>query len=274
MEWRVRNAKGIEVTVKPVTADELLKCGEKLANELASIPEVTGVMAIGSCAYTCTDEFSDLDLRVLTKGDVTIVNRLDEICRKMGGVTDAEGLSIHFPLDPPAYLFDGLYVELDVLSINELEKMIEFVLAGKSLDNGLIYSLKVGKILFDRNGEIANLQNRLLSLAYPNALAKMITSVCLDVPMKMLIHSVGRGDYPQAMEWLVRLYYDSIRVIFAKNLRFFPGMKRTLLRTVPQLPDVPAEFCEYWERIFSSGISSWPEVVEKAHSFVEDLKKV
>ena len=293
MKWRVRNARGIEVTVSPVTTDELLKCGDRLANELSFLPEVAGVMIIGSCAYSCPDEFSDLDLKVFTKDDVALVDKLDEICRKMGGVTDDEVLSIHFPFDHPAYLFDGLYVELDVLNTDKLEEMIESVLAGKSLDNGLVYSLRAGKLLFDRDGEIANLQKRLLSLDYPDALAKMITSVCLDIPMKMLVHSVGRSDYPQAMEWLVRLYYDSVRVIFAKNACFFPGMKRTLLRTVPQLPNVqtptdafglrqkatddfvlpPEGFCEYWEKIFSSGVSNWSEVVERVHTFVGVLKE-
>lgn len=196
MKQRIRNAKGIEVAVRPVTTDELLKYGSRLANELSSLPEVVGVMAIGSCAYSCTDEFSDLDLRIFTKGEVNLIDRLDGICRKMGGVTDDEWLSIHFPLDSPAYLFDNLYVELEVLNfvclvlinalirsfheskandIDELEDMIESFLTGKNLDYrlihdyGLIHSLRTGKLLFDRDVEIASLQERFLSFTYPDA---------------------------------------------------------------------------------------------------------
>jgi hypothetical protein len=90
--------------------------------------------------------------------------------------------------------------------------------------------------------------------------------------MKLLIHSVERRDYPYAAHWLVQFYYDCVRIIFALNKSFFPGMKRTLLHTLPGLAHVPAGFCHFWTETFSTGISNWDAMVERCREFASELK--
>ncbi|HIJ74912.1 MAG TPA: hypothetical protein HPP83_12500 [Candidatus Hydrogenedentes bacterium] len=269
---RIRNARGNEVELRPVTAEEIIACGGRIARRLSATREILGVMAIGSCAYGKPDAFSDLDLRVFGQAREGLVDRICEICTEMGGKRDDDATTIHFPLDSPAYLFDGLCVEFEVLDPSSVDEQIEDVLNCKQLDAGLMHALRTGQVLFDRHGDITRLQERLGTLPYPEKYLDWIRSVALDCPMKLLIQSVHRGDYAQAMEWLVKFYYDCLFILFARNAQFFPGRKRALLQTVRQLPHVPEGFCEFWEKVLSSGVSDRQQVIDYAHGLVNELK--
>ena len=268
---RIRNARGVESPPVPVRRESLLSLGAKLADALARDERVASVIAIGSVAHSEPDVYSDLDLRVVGTDSSLRDCELDLVCRELGGVTDEAGESLHFPLDNPAYLFHGLCVELAATKFAELSGDVAAVLHGQALDHGTVHNLREARILYDRSGEMARWQRRLRGEPYPEALRDRTLRACADVPMKLLIHSVGRRDYPHALYWVGRLYDDMTRMLFAQNRRFFPGMKRTLLRTVPALAWTPAGFREFWGGAFEGASWAWDGVISTAHEHLVEL---
>ena len=272
MSFLVRNARGREVSVRSDIGPELLECGRRLTTELEQDSEVTGVVACGSYCDSALDAFSDLDLLVFTTDKAACEKSIHESCRRLGGQSDDDAISIHFPLDSPGYLFGDLYLEPRALTTKEIEEELEGILACKVTDRGRMSTLQNGQVLFDRNGETTALVHRVRATQVTRQYADWFTSIALDIPLKLLIHAVQRADYPYAVHWLNRLYYDCVQVIFARNGRFFPGMKRTLIRTLPELHEVPVGFIEFWQDVFSRGVSDWQTVIHRAQDLVSSFK--
>lgn len=269
----IRNARGVQSASVPVRRESLLALGAQLARAFHGDGRVASVIAVGSVAHSEPDVFSDLDLRIVATDNVLPDGDVDRVCRELGGVTDEVGESLHFPLDSPAYLFDGLCVELSTATFAELARDIGSVLQGHVLDHGTVHNLREARVLYDRSGEMAAFQRGLREAPYPEALRERTLRACADVPMKLLIHSVGREDYAHALYWLGRLYDDMTRMLFAQNRRFFPGMKRTLLLTVPALPWTPSGFCNFWRAVLGLEGHGWDEIVPVAHRHVAQLRR-
>lgn len=272
MSMVLRNARGRDVQVRDVTRDDLRGLADRVTAKMRGIDDVTGVIVIGSLVDSTPDELSDLDLRIFGSDPTTTTQSIEAALDRMGGKRDDDGASIHFPLDYPARLIDGLYVQFTVSRLAETTVQIEDVLAGKRLDDGLIHSLQVGEILFDRDESLRELKEYVRSLRYPQAYRDWLVSVTLDCPMKILTQAVARQDWYQAMSWLTRVFCDCAYLAFARNSRFFPGYKRLLSQTIPALDDVPDGFVEFWQQILSAGVADWEEALDRLHEFARELK--
>ena len=271
MSLKIRNALGNEVVVRPEIGPELMACGRRLTEGLMKHPEIIGTIAGGSCVSGAADGFSDLDLYVFGVDKNKCQQEIHECCLKIGGQLDPDGTSIHFPLDSPGYLFRDLYLEPGATTIRDVVEELEGILSAKKVDEGRIFSLRNGELLADRAGEVKALQARLCAATVSREYADWYASIALDVPLKLLIHSVYREDYPQACHWLQRLYFECTRIVFARNRCFFPGTKRTLLH-LEGLPSVPEGFIQFWGRTLLGATLDWHCVLEHVQRLVPALR--
>lgn len=269
----MKNARGKSVQVAPVTRDLLRKAADRIASRVSGIDGVTGAIIAGSVAHATPDDFSDLDMDFFAADPKRATRDIESALDQMGAERDDDASSIHFPLDYPARLLDGLYVEFNVKTIGHIEKEIDEVLHGKCVDDGLIYSLRVGHICFDHSGRIRALQDYCCDLQYPRVYLTWITAIGLDCEMKLLRQAVAREDWHQATTWLANLCLSSVRILFAKNARFFPGHKRLLSQKVPELEWKPRGFVEFWQQTLSGRIHDWQSVVETAQRYAIELKE-
>jgi hypothetical protein len=230
------------------------------------------VIVIGSTVNSAPDPFSDLDLRFFADEPTDTTTAIENILDQMGAIRDDDGSSIHFPLDYPARLLDGLCIEFTVSSINDTRRQIDQVVHGQRIDDGLIHSLRVADIGFDRSGRIHMLLHYARNLPYPRAYLRWLTSIGLDCEMKLLRQAVTRQDWYQAMTWLTRACLCCARILFARNSRFFPGHKRLLNQTIPELKYKPDGFVEFWQETLSRGVDDWQFVVKRTQQFVTELK--
>ena len=262
MTITLSNARGRVLTLRADIHEELMACGQQLADALMQHDEVLGVIAGGSCSRRLTDGLSDLDLNVFGYEHVACDRLIHECCRTLGGHLDLDGDSIHFPLDTPGYLFGNLYLEPSADTLPEAEEELAEIQAAKRRDDGWLFSLRHGLLLADRHGDLARLMSTLAETKVSQVYTDWFTSTALDVPAKLIVHSVHRGDYPHAWHWLTVFYYDCVRILFARAGQFFPGMKRSLTHTLSLLPNVPDGFAAFWEDIFTRGVSNWGAVCD------------
>jgi hypothetical protein len=272
MNTIMKNARGRKVVVRQVTPGDLQSLANRIISHSQTIDGLDGVITIGSTVTSAVDVFSDLDLRFFADEPADTTTALEDILDQMGAIRDDDASSIHFPLDYPARLLDGLCVEFTVSSIDDTRKQIDQVVHGQHLDDGLIHSLRIADIGFDRSGRIHTLLHYARDLSYPRAYLRWITSIGLDCEMKLLRQAVARQDWHQAMTWLTRAFLCCARILFARNSRFFPGHKRLLYQTIPALEYKPDGFVEFWQGTFSRGVGDWQSVVERTQQFVTELK--
>ena len=272
MNRTMRNARGRDVEVQHVTPSDLHGLADRIAARTQAIDGLDGAVLIGSLVTSTSDDLSDLDLRYFAADPPRASAAIEDTLDQMGAERDDDGHSIHFPLDQPARLVDGLYVEFTVSRLQDTEKTIEQVISGHAIDDGLIHSLRTASVLFDRSGRIATLQRYVRGLPYPDVYRTWITAVALDCDMKILRQAVARQDWHQAMTWLSRTCLSCAYVLFARNSTFFPGYKRLLSHTIPALEWKPKGFVAFWESALSRGVTDWESAIEQTQQFVTELK--
>ena len=268
----MKNARGRDVEARQITRDDLRGLAHRVASLVQGIEALDGAIAIGSLVDSTPDEFSDLDLRFFADEPTGTTAAIEDVLDQVGARRDDDADSIHFPLDYPARLLDGLYVEFTVSRLEDTKEQINHVMRGQRIDDGLIHSLRVADILFDPAGHVDALQRYVLDLPYPDAYLSWITSVTLDCDMKILRQAVAREDWHQAMTWLSRACLGCAYLLFARNSRFFPGHKRLLSHTIPELRYKPVGFVEFWQETLSRGVDDWESVLEQTQQFVTELK--
>ncbi len=274
MKVTMENARGHIVGLESNPYPALMDFGKRIAEALTHHAEVVGVIVGGSCAYALADGFSDLDLYVFGEDEPACEKVIHECCRALGGQLDPDASSIHFPLDSPGYLFRELYVEPGAVTVRGVEDELGQVLSAKRIDEGRLYSIRNGVLLADRHGELERLMVKLAEAAVPREYADWYTSIAFDVPVKLIIHSVHRKDYPHAWYWLERFYFECVRILFAREGRFFPGTKRTLTHTLSQLENIPEGFAAFWQETFSRGVRDWDMVLEEVVETARVLKSL
>jgi hypothetical protein len=267
------NARGKSVHVRAVTREDLHATASRIVELTKHVPGLDGAWINGSVVASDPDPLSDLDLRFFADDAKRVTSEIVEALMAEGAKRDDNADSIHFPMDYPAVLLDDLYVEFTVSTIEGTRKEIDEILQGRGrVDDGQIHSARIAHVLIDNTGRVESLQDYCRQIEYPQAYLEWLVSAGLDVEMKIIRQAVVREDWHQAMTWLARLCLCSCRILFARNDRFFPGHKRLLLKTIPELTYQPDGFVEFWQDTLSGRIDDWNATVETAQQFATELK--
>lgn len=221
-----------------------------LAALFARNSDVEAVVLSGSVASEMADDRSDFDLYVYSRKAVPPSFR-EKILRPR-----ARRLEIHrtfWEEDDVWIEHDGMHIETMYRSCdwaeNEVAARMDRFEACLGYTTALLFNISRSRILFDRTGWFARLQNR-LTHPYPAGLAKAIIEKNLPVLGGIISsyeHQIrsafARKDLVslnhRVTAWLVS-YFD---VLFAANHRFHPGEKRLLIysATLPSQPEGMSE---------------------------------
>ena len=172
---------------------------QTVADEYAALPSVLAVVQSGSVTAGNADEQSDIDLYVYSRQDVPLEARR-EIAMRRGRHIEVNN---NFAENGDEWIERGSGVAIDVMFRfaasfeDHLTYLLEKYEARQGYSTAVWHNLRTSRILFDREGWFAALQQR-ANVPYPNGLAQAI--IALNVPLLrgiISIHARYRSSGPQ-----------------------------------------------------------------------------
>lgn len=210
---------------------------ETILKEYENFSEVRAIAIGGSKSAKTSDETSDIDLYVFVERDINLEKRR-ELIKKYSTKYEAGG-EYFGPGDE--FLVDDLRQQLDVMfwNVNWFEEIVTNVWEKHYPQNGyttcFLYTLKNFDIIYDPNGWLKTLQNK-LSAPYPAELKANIIKRNLmlmkDKPFAsyfdQITKALKRGDIVSVNHRLSAFLASYFDVLFAKNELLHPGEKRLI----------------------------------------------
>ena len=251
---------------------------QTVADEYAALPSVLAVVQSGSVTAGNADEQSDIDLYVYSRQDVPLEARR-EIAMRRGRHIEVNN---NFAENGDEWIERGSGVAIDVMFRfaasfeDHLTYLLEKYEARQGYSTAVWHNLRTSRILFDREGWFAALQQR-ANVPYPNGLAQAI--IALNVPLLrghinsrpvQIERAAGRGDIVSVGMAITRLLDSYFDVLFALGRTPHPGEKR-LLKLAAELPLTPPNFAADVEQLLSFTSSTLGEVPGNAQRVVDGL---
>lgn len=231
---------------------------QSVIHAFSALPEVEAIALGGSRSSSCFDEKSDYDIYLYCVAPVS-----EEIRREiLEQYSSRLEISNHFwELEDNGTFrngidFDILYRNLDDF-VTGVAAVAEKYQAQNAYTTCMWYNLMNSQILFDRNGRLAQAQQR-FQIPYPEALRQNI----LDRGMKLL-HSampayelqickaLERGDLVSVNHRTTAFLETYFDVLFALNRKLHPGEKRLIPFCKNQCEILPEKFEENIYRLFA-----------------------
>ncbi len=208
---------------------------QNIADRFSQLPQVEAVAIAGSVATGRANASSDIDVYIYPSSDIPADVRLSigQAFSKDAQIVDYWGPAVVW-FDPAT----GIEVEALFFHIRWMEDLVLKPLVQHQAQTGFTtsfwHTIKVSKILFDRNGWLAGLQQQ-ANQPYPNELVQAIVS--LNYPLLRDIYPSYRAQIESAIRRqdalminkaaveFLESYFD---ILFALNRMPHPGTKRML----------------------------------------------
>ena len=251
---------------------------QTVADDYAALPQVLAVVQSGSVTAGNADEQSDIDLYVYSRQDVPLADRR-ELAERRGRHVEVNN---NFAENGDEWIERGSGVAVDVMFRpaasfeDHLTYLLERFEARQGYSTAVWHNLRTSRLLFDREGWFAALQQR-ANVPYPNGLAQAI--IALNVPLLrghinsrpvQIERATGRGDIVSVGMATTRLLDSYFDVLFALNRVPHPGEKR-LLTLATELPLTPPNFATNIEQLLSFTSGTLDEVPRNAERVVDGL---
>lgn len=252
-----------------------------LWNEFAALPEVEAIALGGSRAGTDYDETSDYDLYIYC-GDIPHENIrrqiLEKCCRYM------EMGNSFWELEDDCTLKDDVDIDILYRNIDDFTQTIHSVVAEYTAYNGyttcMWHNLLHSRILYDKNGRLANLQDK-YRIPYPDQLRDNIVSKNLrlltgnlpsyDTQIKKAVARKDMVSVNHRTAAFLESYFD---IIFAINKLTHPGEKRMAQYAIEQAEILPIDFEENLNKLFQDLFADPVNAVRTLEKMVTELKNV
>jgi len=213
---------------------------QQIADLFASLPQVEAVALGGSrgSGAGTSDNASDIDLYVYTRGDIPLEKR-QKIMESSGGATKSnlnlnywglgdEWLNAPTGIEIDIVYFDALWMQ------DQIARVIDKHQASLGYTTCFWYTVRQSSLFYDPNAWFANLQQKCYS-QYPETLRQNIIS--LNHPILRSIipayayqinKAVRRFDIVSINHRLAALLASYFDIIFALNRQLHPGEKRLI----------------------------------------------
>lgn len=257
--------------------DQRLELARKLAGRFGALPQVEAVALTGSHNSATSDEHSDVDLYVYVNADIPVTDRM-EVATPYA--EDAE-FDNHFwgTADSWHDLASGIRVEGLYWNVRWIEGEIDRVLrrheASTGYSTAFWYSVRNGRILFDRNSWLHLLQAD-AQQPYPEALRRAI--ITKNHPILRRISSSylqqielaqARGDTVSLCHRGAALLASYFDILFALNRQPHPGEKRLITYAETLCDQRPPQMHEQIEALVA-GLTG-DDVVPLANTLIDGL---
>lgn len=234
---------------------------EKTITELSARPEVEAVVLGGSRASGKNDALSDYDVYVYLCQPLSIAIRqeiLQKTCRYI------ELNNTYWETEDDCVLNSGVALELIYRNLADTEADLTRVLLNHQASSGYstcqAANVMTGKILYDTNkgkGSYAALKSR-FSFPYPKALQQNIIQKNREllsgkIPSydKQIAKAIERNDLISVNHRITEFLASYFDIIFSLNCRYHPGEKRLTEICLTECEDLPEDFQENLEKLFS-----------------------
>jgi hypothetical protein len=260
---------------------DYLQLAQTVADRFTQLPEVEAIAIGGSRAAGNGSDTSDIDLYVYPSSDIPAEVRLS-IGREFADnpqVGDVFGPGVEWDDSST-----GLHVDVILFSAGWMQDQIERVLvrheASLGYTTALWHSVRISKVLFDRNGWFANLQ-QVASQPYPDQLIHAI--VKLNFPLLLgsfsnytdQIHKAAqRGDLVSLNHRTAALLASYFDILFAINRVPHPGEKRLLDLAERHCPKRPADMRQHITQMLTAAGTGSADVVQHTDAVVDGIEQL
>lgn len=230
-----------------------------LWSEFSAFPEVEAIALGGSRAGAEYDEKSDYDLYIYCTSipDESARKRVLEKCCQYMEIGNS-----FWELEDDCTLRDGVDIDILYRNIEEFSRMIHSVVEEHMAYNGyttcMWHNLLHSRILYDKNGKLARLQNK-YRIAYPDELRNNIVGKNLrlltrnlpsyDAQIKKAVTRKDMVSVNHRTAAFLESYFD---IIFALNKLTHPGEKRMVQYAKEHAEILPANFEENLDKLFEN----------------------
>lgn len=253
----------------------------RVAGRFAQMPEVSAVAVAGSQAAGASGAGSDVDIYVYPQVDIPAEARLG-IGREFADdvqIVDFWGPGLEWN-DPQT----RLHVDVIFFTTGWMEAQMERLWSGHQASMGYTtcfwHTVRVSRILFDREGWFARLHER-AQQPYPPELAEAIIRLNLPVLRQIfpsyqhqIAKAAARHDLVSLNHRTAALLASVFDILFAVNRQLHPGEKRLLEYVEQMCPRRPADFRETVTALLAAAGSGSTEVVRLVERLVDGIEGV
>lgn len=253
---------------------------QDIFNEFARFPQVEAMAIGGSRAIKKNDEYSDYDVYVYCKAQISTEARravLEKHCSRM------ELGRHHREYEDNCIMEDG--VELDIIYRNtdaflsEVSEVVEGHRASGGYSTCLWHSLLTGRIAYDKGGRLAEAKQR-YTVMYPSELKHNIISCNMQLikyGINTYLTQIGkamkRGDLVSINQGVHRFLDSYFDVVFALNEKLHPGEKRLLAICLKDCKILPANFERNLKNLLFNMYKD-PTAISFVNTMILELEKV
>lgn len=242
---------------------------EKLFEELSALPQVEAIALGGSRAGTAFDANSDYDVYLYCTSDVGVEKRR-EILSRFCSYTELG--NSYWEREDNCKLSSG--VDIDLLYRNldgfiaDVASVVEQYNARNGYTTCMWHNLRTCRIIFDRNGRLAQAKAR-FDVSYPQQLKQNIITRNLnllhnampayDAQIRKAVKRNDRVSINHRTAAFLESYFD---VIFAFNELTHPGEKRLVQLCRRDCARLPSDFEENLNTLFDDMFAN-PQQISK-----------
>ena len=232
---------------------------DTIVSYLSSNPAVTAIVLSGSKTGLVSDEYSDYDLYIYSDSTIELSFRqtLADLFAKKAEVGNS-----FFDDGDEMVLQDGTALDIMYRPLswakNEVQRVWINHQASVGYSTAFIHNITYSQILFDRNGEYAQIQKSVQS-AYPPQLIKtifaknypLLRSKLMASYYEQLEKAIVRADHISVVHRTAALLASYFDILFALNKQTHPGEKQLILWAQKTCTELPIDFEEDLNQVFT-----------------------
>lgn len=208
----------------------------QIVNEFKRLGEVVAITLAGSCASGRKDNYSDIDINIITEKDIPVIKR-ESIVKKFSDLMEINntfwGVSDEFVLRNSSIQIDIAYFNFNWLE-NGLKNVLEKHNASIGYSTCFWHNVINSLIVFDKNGKFKDLKEK-YTIEYPVELKSNIVSKNYSILKKnfssyynQIEKAINRNDIVNLNNRIAAFLDSYFDIIFAVNEIPHPGEKRLL----------------------------------------------
>ncbi|WP_195987381.1 nucleotidyltransferase domain-containing protein [Clostridium sp. D53t1_180928_C8] len=251
----------------------------QIVNEFKRLDEVVAITLAGSCASGRKDNYSDIDIDIITKKDIPIEKR-ELIAKKFSDLMEINnnfwGTSDEFVLRNSSIQVDIAYFEFNWLK-NQLENVVgrcnPSIGYTTCFWNNVINSL----IVFDRYNEFKDLQEK-YTVDYPEKLKQNIVNKNYPILKKnfssyynQIEKAINRKDLVNLNNRIAAFFDSYFDIIFAVNETPHPGEKRLLSIVNASCKKIPNNLLSSIDSLINNIPACNESILEDINNLVKEL---
>jgi predicted nucleotidyltransferase len=261
----------------------LIGLAQTIAAEYSAIPQVTAVVLGGSLTAGSADQHSDIDLYVYAQGgDMPVSAR----ARLIAARAERREIDNHYWETEDGWIEteSGTAVDVTYRSEQGITEQIDRVLVRHDASVGYStcfwYNVLNTKILFDRNGWYAQLQQQ-ANQPYPELLRRAIITKnhpilrqALSAYIGQLKKAISRRDLVAINHRIAALLASYFDILFAVNRLPHPGEKRLVSFAEEHCAKLPDGMRVQVQHLLRSAVDSDDRVIIEAETLIESLDQL